>query len=165
MVTWSLQRSCDYIRPKLLKPRYRVSNFAMSIFSGIGLTELSRIVAVHPLNGHAGTSFSTDYDPASRQSPEINWLRDILPKALEEVGISVRVMTFGYNTGEWLKGVDADTPSNELLSRLQRALVGPILLYEKCSQTLRESTLIDYSIQRRRSYSLGMALVHTLQRM
>jgi hypothetical protein len=30
-------------------------------------------------------------------STEVNWLQDILPKRLEELGVNTRIMSYGYN--------------------------------------------------------------------
>jgi hypothetical protein len=80
-----------------------------------------RVIAIHPLDGHAWRSFSAVYDPSDPQSPEINWLRDVLPKALEASEISARIMTFGYDSERWLQGPPRhmDMPSNDLISSLQ----------------------------------------------
>jgi hypothetical protein len=85
------------------------------------LIKFLRVIAIHPLDGHAWKSFSAVYDTSNPQSPEINWLRDVLSKALEASGISARIMTYGYDSERWLQGPrrDMDMPSNDLISSLQ----------------------------------------------
>ncbi len=73
------------------------------------------------LDGHAWKSFSADYDSDNSQSHEVNWLSDVLPKALAKRGIAARVMTFSYDPDSWIKGPprEMDMPSNDLLSSLE----------------------------------------------
>ena len=92
------------------------------------MSELTRlalhcsIVAIHGLTGHAWNSFTTsrvvDHDAGRQQ--ETNWLRDILPRLLQQdqqQNIYSRVMTFGYNADVWMtKSVaEIDVPVDNLL--------------------------------------------------
>jgi hypothetical protein len=84
-------------------------------------------VAIHGLHGHAWDSFASDFDLGEPPNREINWLQDILPgrilkKSRSMLGteLSVRVMTFGYETEHWF-----DAPAVEFENpclRLQRHL-------------------------------------------
>jgi len=55
------------------------------------------IVAVHGLSGHPWRSFMKVLKVDDYNSTEVNWLQDILPKRLEELGVNTRIMSYGYN--------------------------------------------------------------------
>lgn len=83
------------------------------------------IVALHGLTGHAWNSFTTSasVNQDAGRTKEINWLRDILPRLLEnntQQKIYPRVMTYGYNADVWMtKSVqEIDVPVDNLLSYL-----------------------------------------------
>ena len=83
------------------------------------------IVALHGLTGHAWNSFtaSASVNQDAGRTKEINWLRDILPRLLEnntQQKIYPRVMTYGYNADVWMtKSVqEIDVPVDNLLSYL-----------------------------------------------
>ena len=85
----------------------------------------SSIVALHGLTGHAWNSFTTSssVNQDAGRTKETNWLRDIMPRLLEEnrqQSIYPRVMTFGYDADVWMtKSVaEIDGPVNTLLSYL-----------------------------------------------
>lgn len=86
---------------------------------------LFSIVALHGLSGHAWNSFTTSrvYDQAAGRTKETHWLRDILPRLLEQDQrhkIYSRVMVFGYNADVWMTNsvADIDVPVNNLLTYL-----------------------------------------------
>lgn len=83
------------------------------------------IVAVHGLRGHAWNSFTTSssVNQGAGRTKETNWLRDIMPRLLEQntqQSIHSRVMTFGYDADVWMtKSVaEIDSPVNTLLAYL-----------------------------------------------
>lgn len=62
-------------------------------------------------------------DEEAGRTKEINWLRDILPRLLEQnrqQHIYPRVMTYGYNADVWITNSVADiaVPVDNLLSSL-----------------------------------------------
>lgn len=84
------------------------------------------IVALHGLTGHAWNSFTTSssVNQDAGRTKETNWLRDIMPRLLEQnrqQSIYSRVMTFGYDADVWMtKSVaEIDGPVNTLLSYLE----------------------------------------------
>ena len=83
------------------------------------------IVALHGLMGHAWNAFTTSsiIDQNAGRTKETNWLRDILPRLLEQKQqqqIHPRVMTYCYNADIWMtKSVaEIDVPVDNLLSYL-----------------------------------------------
>lgn len=62
-------------------------------------------------------------DPDAGRTKETNWLRDILPRLLEQdrqQAIYPRVMTYGYDADVWMTrtAADLDAPVLNLLSYL-----------------------------------------------
>ncbi|MCJ1265967.1 hypothetical protein MMC22_005849 [Lobaria immixta] len=83
------------------------------------------IVALHGLTGHGWNSFATSssVDKNAGRTKETNWLRDILPRLLEQnqqQHIHPRVMTYGYDADVWMTRnvADIDAPVNNLLTYL-----------------------------------------------
>ena len=71
----------------------------------------SSIVALHGLNGHAWSSFTTSepFNLDTGNTQDINWLRDFLPDLLGgNSSIHYRIMTFGYNADVWMSKSVAD---------------------------------------------------------
>lgn len=86
---------------------------------------LFSIVILHGLTGHAWNSFTTSkaFDQSGSRTKETNWLRDILPRLLEQdqrQKIYSRVMSYGYNADVWMTNsvADIDVPVNNLLTYL-----------------------------------------------
>ncbi|MCJ1423906.1 hypothetical protein MMC29_001791 [Sticta canariensis] len=84
------------------------------------------IIALHGLTGHAWNSFTTSssVDEEAGRTKEINWLRDILPRLLEQnrqQHIYPRIMTYGYDADVWMTNSVADitVPVDNLLSSLE----------------------------------------------
>ena len=80
---------------------------------------------LHGLTGHGWNSFTTSeiFDRAAGRTKETNWLRDILPRLLEQDQrrkIYSRVMTYGYNADVWMTDsvAEIDVPVNNLLAYL-----------------------------------------------
>ena len=72
---------------------------------------LSSIVALHGLTGHAWNTFtkSETLNSDTNNIQDINWLRDLLPDLLENnAPIRYRIMTFGYDADVWMSKSVAD---------------------------------------------------------
>ena len=86
---------------------------------------LHSIVALHGLQGHAWNSFTTSniINQNAGRLKETNWLRDLLPRLLEQnqqQKIYPRVMTYGYNADVWMtkSATEIDEPADNLISYL-----------------------------------------------
>lgn len=88
-------------------------------------SDICSIVALHGLGGHAWNSFTTStiVNHNAGRTKETNWLRDIMPRLLEQnqqQHIYPRVMTYGYNADVWMtkSATEIDVPVDNLLSYL-----------------------------------------------
>lgn len=102
------------------------------------------VVALHGLTGHAWNSFTTSsvVDADAGRTKETNWLRDILPRLLEQdrqQAIYPRVMTYGYDADVWMTRnvADLDVPVSNLLTYLDTERIDvcslPITIYKAIS--------------------------------
>jgi len=90
--------------------------YVSQICQAIQLLTHFSIVAIHGLNGHAWNSWTKH-----ENGRETNWLRDYLPRVLEDKGIFPRIMVFGYNVNVLVNKavVDVTVPSANLVVELQ----------------------------------------------